>query len=177
MIDHTITCMCFSKTSSWTSGGEKFLLKSRPHSPTATHSGLFTISVKAAKQRKIENSFERGTKTIRSEKLTGKSWFSGTAEVVCLGVPRLGVVRVDPGCGVEDPRVKPWKRQAYSPTQFYHVSFLKLRIIFKYVYFIVYTLSKVWEIKSATCLEGYSSASRHCSLNLKGSAESWEKND
>ena len=140
MIDHFITCMCFSKTSSWTSGGEKFLLKSRPHSPTATHSGLLTISVKAAKQREVETFFERGTKTIRSEKLTGKSWFSGTAEVVCLGVPRLGVVRVDPGCGVEDPRVKPWKRQAWSLTQFYHVSFLKLRIIFKYVYFIVYTL-------------------------------------
>ena len=29
---------CFSKTSIWVSGGEKFLLKSRPHSPMATHS-------------------------------------------------------------------------------------------------------------------------------------------
>ena len=29
---------CFSNTSTWVSGGEKFLLKSRPHSPMATHS-------------------------------------------------------------------------------------------------------------------------------------------
>ena len=33
-----IKITCFSKTSIWTSGGEKFLLKSRPHSPIATHS-------------------------------------------------------------------------------------------------------------------------------------------
>lgn len=35
---------CFSKTSSWTSCGEKFRLKSRPHSPMATHSGFFASS-------------------------------------------------------------------------------------------------------------------------------------
>ena len=32
------TLTCFSNTSICTSGSEKFLLKSRPHSPTATHS-------------------------------------------------------------------------------------------------------------------------------------------
>ena len=34
----TILSTCFSNTSIWVSGGEKFLLKSRPHSPIATHS-------------------------------------------------------------------------------------------------------------------------------------------
>ena len=38
-------------------------------------------------------------------------------------------------------------------------------------------LTKVCLIKISTCLEGSSSASRHFSLNLKGSAESGEKND
>ena len=36
---------CFSKTSSCTSGGEKLRLKSNPHSPTATHSGLLANSL------------------------------------------------------------------------------------------------------------------------------------
>ena len=36
---------------------------------------------------------------------------------------------------------------------------------------------KVWGTKIATCLEGCSSASRHRSLNLKGSAESGENID
>ena len=34
---------CFSKTSIWTSGGEKLRLKSRPHSPMATHSAHLVI--------------------------------------------------------------------------------------------------------------------------------------
>lgn len=36
---------CFSKTSNWTSCGEKFLLKSSPHSPTATTSWLANNSL------------------------------------------------------------------------------------------------------------------------------------
>ena len=36
---------------------------------------------------------------------------------------------------------------------------------------------KVWVIKFATCSEGHISASRHHSLNLKGSAESAVKSD
>ena len=41
-----LTCefTCFSKTSSCTSGGEKFLLKSSPHSPMATHSAFWATS-------------------------------------------------------------------------------------------------------------------------------------
>lgn len=38
---------CFLKTSFCTSGSEKFLLKSRPHSPIATHSGLDAIFFKS----------------------------------------------------------------------------------------------------------------------------------
>ena len=37
--------ICSSKTSNCMSGGEKFLLKSRPHSPIATHSELLASSV------------------------------------------------------------------------------------------------------------------------------------
>ena len=57
----------------------------------------------------------------------------------------------------------------------YEWQFVGLAFVFKSLTGVcknlVCLVHKVWEIKIATCLEGCSSASRHRSLILKGSAE------
>ena len=70
---------CFSNTSIWTSGGEKFLLKSRPHSPIATHSVH------------LRNKIFCTPEYLINHVLPG----SFLQFIVCFFIPRLCIVWVD----------------------------------------------------------------------------------